>query len=301
MIAPASSDPESGYWLIRKGLMRTGYHGEGMFPEMKQYRKSVSGQILSAFSRRRTVPPSREERPFDPSFKHKSLMCRPTHAGLAVSAAHSAGHRAGRVLFHRRAPSFFHWLRHFQHKGRDSGSNCFRQPSDWLRMVALGVVLVDFALLSLVNKFFDRNFEGYLPGLGSILGGLLFAIIILRLARPALYPDWIAIGVFQAAMGCVVSIDPELRSVGAFLIVCSILLALSGLRLRIGEAIRPRRGAASLLACGCTTLSFILWLIVDHFFQLGTGPDTVLAADLLVAGFTTISFGLSLRSEKNCR
>ncbi|NSY98910.1 hypothetical protein [Agrobacterium tumefaciens] len=216
-----------------------------------------------------------------------------------MSAAQSGGHRVGHVLSHRRAPSFFPWFCRLLHGGRDSGSSRFRQPSDWLRMVALGVVLVDFAILSLANRFLDRNFEGYLPGLGSILGGLLFAIIILRLARPALYPDWIAIGVLQAAMGCVVSIDSELQSAGAFLLICCLLLALSLLRLWVGETVRPRRGAASLLAGGLTTLFLMMWLIVDHCLGIGAGPDILLAADLLVAGFTMISFGLSLRPRND--
>ncbi len=234
----------------------------------------------------------------DPPPITMALTYRPPQSGPVMSVAPIAGHRTGHVFPHQRAPSLFPQLRRLIRRGRETGSSRFQKPSDWPRIVALGVILLDFALLSLANRLLERNFEGYLPGLGSILGGLLFAIIILRLARPTLYPDWIAIGVLQATMGCVVSIDPELQSAGAFPVVCSLLLALSGLRLWTGETIRPRRGAASLLAGGCTTLFLTVWLIADHRFGLGTGPDMVLAADLLVAGFTTIFFGLSLRPDK---
>lgn len=227
-----------------------------------------------------------------------ALTYRPPQSGPVMSAAPIAGHRTGHVFPHQRAPSLFPRLRLFIRWGRETGSNRFQKPSDWLRIVALGVILLDFALLSLANRFLERNFEGHLPGLGSILGGLLFAIIILRLTRPAFYPDWIAIGVLQAMMGCVVSIDPELQSAGAFLVVCSLLLALSGLRLWTGETIRPRRGAASLLAGGYTTLFLLLWLIADRCFLLGTGADMILATDLLVAGFTVVLWGLSLRTDK---
>lgn len=232
------------------------------------------------------------------SSTNMALTYRPLPSGPMMSATPIAGHRTGHVFPHQRAPSLFPQLRRFIHWGRESGANRFQKPSDWMRIVALGMILLDFALLSLANRFLERNVEGYLPGLESILGGLVFAIIILRLARPAFYPDWIAIGLLQTVMGCVVSIDPELHSAGAFSVVCSLLLALSGLRLWTGEMVRPRRGAASLLAGGGTTPFLILWLIADRHFGLGTGPDMVLAADLLVAGFTIILFGLSLRPDK---
>lgn len=234
------------------------------------------------------------------SFQAKALMCRPPHSELAMSAAHSAGRRAGRVLSHRRAPFIFPWLVYSLQKGRDTGITRFRRPTDWRRLVALGVVLIDFAILSIANRLLDHHFDGYLPGLGSVLGGLLFGIIIFRLARPALYLDWIAIGVLQAATGCIVSIDPELGATGTFPAVCSLLLVLSGLRLWTGETVRPRRGAASLLAGGYATLFLVLWLLISHRFRVGTGPDMVLAADLLIAGLSMLFFGLSLRPGKGC-
>lgn len=228
-----------------------------------------------------------------------ALTYRPPQSGPVMSAAPIAGHRTGHVFPHQRAPSLFPRLRLFIRWGRETGSNRFQKPSDWLRIVALGVILLDFALLSLANRFLERNFEGYLPGLAPMLGGLLFAIIIMRLARPVPYPDWIAIGAFQAAMGCVVCVDQGLLSPAIFLLFCCLFLGLALLRLWVGETLRPRRGAASLLAGGWTTQFFILWLVVDRCFRLGAGPDIILAADLLVAGFTMVSFGLSLRSESD--
>lgn len=235
----------------------------------------------------------------DPPLISMALTYRPPQSGPVMSAAPIAGHRTGHVFPHQRAPSLFPQLRRFIRWGRESGANRFHKPSDWLRIVALGVILIDFALLSLANRFLERNFEGYLPGLGSILGGLLFAIIILRLARPVRYADWIAIGAFQAALGYLVCVGNGLRSPAFFLLFCCLFLGLALLRLWVGETFRPRRGAASLLAGGWTTLFFILWLIVDRCFRLGAGPDIILAADLLVAGFTMVSFGLSVRTTKD--
>ncbi|MDP9857520.1 hypothetical protein [Agrobacterium tumefaciens] len=265
---------------------------------MTEYRKRGWGRILRSCSGWQVSHARCVEWLTVPTLTAKALMCRPPHSGPAVSEAPGAGHRAGHALSRQRAPSLISWLHRLLDKGRDSGSRRFNQPSDWLRLVALGVVLIDFAILSLANRFIDRHFEGYLAGLGPILGGLLFAIIVLRLARPSIYPDWITIGLLQAAVGCIVSIDPELRSTGAFTVVCFLLLTLSGLRLWAGETLRPRRGAASLLAGGCTTPFIILWMIADRCFGLGTGPDMVLTADLLVAGSTIILFGLSLRTDK---
>ncbi len=233
-----------------------------------------------------------------PSSINMALTYRPPQSGPVMSATLIAGHRTGHVFPHQRAPSFLPRLRRLICSGREVGQNRFRKPSDWLRVVALGIILVDFAVLSLANRFLDRNFEGYLPGLGPMLGGLLFAIIIMRLARPAFYPDWIAIGALQAAMGCIVCVDEGLRSSVAFLLFCCLFLGLSLLRLWTGETIRPHRGAASLLAGGFTTLFFVAWLVADRSLGLGAGPDIILAADLLVAGFTMVAFGLSLRSGK---
>lgn len=233
-----------------------------------------------------------------PSSTSMALTYRPPQSGPVMSATLIAGHRTGHVFPHQRAPSFLPQLRRLVRRGREAGPSRFRKPSDWLRMVALGVILVDFALLSLANRFLDRSFEGYLPGLGPMLGGLLFAIIIMRLARPASYPDWISIGVLQAAMGCIVCVDQGLRSSAAFLLFCCLFSGLSLLRLWVGETIHPRRGAASLLAGGYTTLFLVVWLIFDRCLGFGTGPDIILAADLLVAGFTMISFGLSLRPRR---
>ncbi|WLE00507.1 hypothetical protein PX860_26820 (plasmid) [Agrobacterium leguminum] len=275
----------------------TGLANGGGVSEMMQGRENVSNQSFPlggdlVFSEGYADFAS------DPPLISMALTYRPPQSGPVMSAAPIAGHRTGHVFPHQRAPSLFPQLRRFIRWGRESGANRFHKPSDWLRIVALGVILLDFALLSFANRFLEQNFEGYLPGLGSILGGLLFAIIILRLARPVFYPDWIAIGVLQTTMGCVVSIDPQLQSAGAFLVVCSLLIALSGLRIWTGETIRPRRGAVSLLAGGYTTLFLLLWLIADRCFLLGTGADMILAADLLVTGFTVILWGLSLRTDK---
>lgn len=227
------------------------------------------------------------------------LTCRPPQSGPVMSAVLIAGHPTGHVLPHQRAPSFFSQLRRLIRRGGETGPNRFKKPSDWLRVVALGVILVDFALLCFANRFLGRNFEGYLPGIGPMLGGLLFAIIIMRLARPASYPDWIVIGALQAVMGSMVCVDEGLQSPVGFLLFCCLFFGLSLLRLWVGETIRPRRGAASLLAGGLTSLFFVAWLVTDRGLGLGAGPDIILAADLLVAGFTMVSFGLSLRSEKD--
>lgn len=267
---------------------------------MTQNRENVSRQSLPV---RGCLAVSTGHRDFAPAplSTNMALTHRPPQSGPVMSATLIAGHRTGHGFPHQRAPSFLPQLRRLIRNAREVGQNRFRKPSGWLRVVALGVILVDFAALSLANRFLDRNFEGYLPGLGPMLGGLLFSIIIMRLARPAFYPDWIAIGALQAAMGCIVCVDESLRSSAAFLFFCCLLLGLSLLRLWVGETIRPHRGAASLLAGGLTTLFFVAWLVADRSFGLGVGPDIILAADLLVAGFTMMLFGLSLRPDKDSR
>lgn len=174
-------------------------------------------------------------------------------------------------------------------------SNRFRRPSDWIRLVALGILLVDLAVLSFMNTLTGWGMNGYWPGMGAIFGGLLIAIIIIRVARPALYLDWIAVGALQAALGLILSRDPQLAAAPGFALFCLVFVALGLLRLWIGVTLEPGKGAASLMAGGLTSLFCVAWVMLDRFAAIGVASDVIVATDLLLTGFSIVGFGLALR------
>jgi hypothetical protein len=62
---------------------------------------------------------------------------------------------------------------------------CFRGPSDGLRLLALGAILVNLAALALTGPILGSRLASYAPGYPAIFGGAMLCNIILRISRPA--------------------------------------------------------------------------------------------------------------------
>jgi len=208
-------------------------------------------------------------------------------------------HLLGRALAVSRVPFSLLTLRKAVSSRRLSTSNRFQQPSVWLRFVALGVLLVDLALLTLAKTQLDRNIDGYWPGMGSVFAGLLIGIIIMRLARPRIYFDWIAVAALKIALGLMLAADPLRDTFIPFAQFSLLFTMLSGLKLWIGLTLPQGKAAASLLAGGFASLFCAMTFMIDYFVELGIGAETVLAIDLIVTGFSIIAFGLALRPIKS--
>ncbi len=130
-----------------------------------------------------------------------------------------------------------------------------------------------------------------------MLGGLLFAIIIMRLARPAFIRTGLPSAPFRQRWDVSsVLMRPFGRlQPSAFLLSISWSFVIAALGWR-NDPSPP--GCSIPAGRRLDNPSFLCaWLVVDRTFGLGAGPDVILAADLLVAGFTTISFGFSLRAR----
>lgn len=175
-------------------------------------------------------------------------------------------------------------------------ANRFRQPTDWIRLVMLGILLINLAALSLIQSLTDRRMDGYFPGMGTIFGGLLIGIIILRIARPAVYLDWIAAAILQVSLGFFLAQQPGLLSGSTFALFCLIFIILGIVRLWIGVTREPGKGAASLMAGALTSLFCVTWAVFDRFATLGVSPDVILATDLILTGASVIGFGLASKA-----
>lgn len=206
-----------------------------------------------------------------------------------------SGHQRGRAHATARASYALRRLHRVVLRRQKVTADRFHQPSAWLRLVALGFLLVDLALLTLANTHFDPNIGGYRPGMGSVFAGALIVIIIVRLARPLLYLDWIAVGMLKIALGLVLGADSSSAKLLVFALFGLIFTILSLLKLWIGLTYPPGRAAASLTAGGFVSLFCVMGLVVARVANLGIGADTILAIDLTITGFSIIGFGLALR------
>jgi len=179
-----------------------------------------------------------------------------------------------------------------------ANTELFRQHSAWLRLVALGVLLIDLAILTFVNILFEKKLVGYSPGTGSIFGGLLIAIIITRLSRPGFAVDWVAIGVLNVALGILLVQDPLLTSMMTLLVFCLLFMAGGVLKLWIGATLGPGKGSASITAGGLTGLLCFGCFLVDRFVTNGIGPEVFAAIDLTLSGFAFVGLGVASRPPK---
>lgn len=171
----------------------------------------------------------------------------------------------------------------------------FRQPSDWIRLIMLGVLLTDLAIIALANTVFEIRMTSYWPGMASIFGGLLLSIIIIRIGSPELFLDWIVFGTLQTTLGLLLTKQPSLALTAWFALFCLLLAASAALRLWIGVTLDAGNGGAWLAASGFTGFFCTFWAISCRLLGIIIDPDVVLAVDSLVSGLSIIGLGFSLR------
>ncbi|MRH98636.1 hypothetical protein [Agrobacterium tumefaciens] len=172
----------------------------------------------------------------------------------------------------------------------------FEGSEDWRRILALGVVTVDFALLGFFSSASGR-LSGYMPGMASMFGGLIICIIMLRLSRPAIFLDWTFFGIFQVLLGMQVQIGlsseiPLGTAIFYFSLVASALLLIV-----IGIQTNFLEGRAWLLAGGLCSLILSVASIAEAVTIGHLGPDNTLLISLLIAGLSVVGMGVSLKKR----
>jgi uncharacterized membrane protein HdeD (DUF308 family) len=171
----------------------------------------------------------------------------------------------------------------------------FTGPVDWLRLVVLGVVLVNLAALALAHAIFNGNTPNG-SGLSAIFSGLMLWIAVIRIGRPAIYLDWIVSALLYIGLGFVLAGHAALVSTHVFGLFCLLFIASALLRTWIGATLEAGGGTAWLMAGGLTGLFCVVWMIVMRLGAIDVNPDLILSVDLMVHGVSIAGFGLSLRA-----
>jgi uncharacterized membrane protein HdeD (DUF308 family) len=131
--------------------------------------------------------------------------------------------------------------------------------------------------------------------MAATFGGLILAIIMIRISRPKLYVDWILIGIAYLRLGLMLMRDPLLSSRTLFAFFYVLLAASALLTLWIGATLAAGvNGASWLVAAGLTNLFCSAMAVFSHFLTFIPLPDTILAVDLLLLGIAIAGVGISL-------
>lgn len=222
------------------------------------------------------------------------FRARPARLGKEMTAAPCAGHlRGARALRQLRAPMAS--LRFRFLKARRRMRHSFENQSDWMRIVMLGVILLQLAFIAFTSNMFDGVALEYVPGTANMVAGVLSWYILVRIARPKMHFDWLLEALLQLISGSIVALDHNLNHAGLFVTNLSIFIALIIIRLWIALTIFPRRGFAALAAGAGTTAFIACWLLATEIFSIPPNPDIMLATDLAIRALSLITFGLTLR------
>ncbi|MBP1848305.1 uncharacterized membrane protein HdeD (DUF308 family) [Rhizobium petrolearium] len=176
-------------------------------------------------------------------------------------------------------------------------SDRFQGPYDGGRLFVVGIILVDMATVAFANSFFGRLAFQYWPGMASVFGGLLLAIIIIRLGRPKLYFDWIIVGILHLWLGLILTNDPLLASTWSLASFYVILAASAALTTWIGVTIGILGDGGTWLVAGglASFVCAVVGGIINGWTDFSIEPDVILGTNLLLLGLAIGGLGLSLR------
>lgn len=172
-------------------------------------------------------------------------------------------------------------------------------------MLALGVMLAGLAGVPVVSLILYGVNGSYFPGMASIFGGFLQALLIIRIASPDVYPDWIGLGVIDVLIGVILLFDPGLAACWSLAGFGFCFAASAVVRIWIGLTFRDAGAFTFIGASGLVGLFLLAWFLIallssdDIRLDLPIATDLVLRADLLLRGAALIGFGLSLRNRES--
>lgn len=180
---------------------------------------------------------------------------------------------------------------------RDALRNRFRGPSQWRRLLCLGIILIDFAIIGITASLYQLSLIAYQAGTTAVLGGTALAIIIFRITRPSFALDWILIGAILVGIGLTLMRDPPMSSLTAFVAFSALMISLSLILIWIGVTTSSVGGRTWVSAGGFTALLCASVSIVAQLITPALPPDTVASVILLLTGMSVFGLALSLRWE----
>lgn len=174
----------------------------------------------------------------------------------------------------------------------------FSRESDWLRLVLLGLVLLILGVLATSAGLALRPVPGSFGGEVAILGGAAVALLVVKIARTAVYIDWMLNGLFSIAAGFVLQADRSLGQLSSLILIFSFLLASGLARIWIGLVHSPPRAANWMLSSGCIAVLASVWIAGSWILNLPTRPPLILAIDTFFQGLSIAGFGFALKEGR---
>jgi uncharacterized membrane protein HdeD (DUF308 family) len=177
--------------------------------------------------------------------------------------------------------------------------NRFRGNSDWLRLLFLGGILIALSTVALIDALAVQHLPGHLSGSSAIFGGIAVILFVTRIARGALYFDWLLAGVSCLLAGLFLSRDENFTHTSSLLYVFSLMFASGAVRIWIGLTASPEEGASWILCSGLVAMLCGFWITLAWFFVMSTTiAPLIFVFDALFGGIALVGFGISLREDR---
>ena len=174
----------------------------------------------------------------------------------------------------------------------------FRSDYDWLRLVFLGAILIAISAVALADALAVQHLSGHFSGSSAIFGGMAITLFVTKIARGALYLDWLLNAVFYFLAGLALSWDEDLTRTLSLFYVCSLMFACAAARIWIGLTASPEEGASWLLCSGCVTVFGGFWIAFAWPFAMPMTIALIFAFDTLFQGIAIAGFGISLKEDR---
>lgn len=178
---------------------------------------------------------------------------------------------------------------------RHSCEGRFSHQSDWLRLASLGILVITFAALELMDNLVAKKIRDHFFGGSAIFGGVIIFLIIQKISRTRFYADWTLNAIACIAVGLVLRVDEALDHTYSLVLFCAFLFASGLSRICIGWAAEPEAVASWMLPSGCIALLAACWTVGTRALQLSTMPSNILALDILFQGISIVGVGVSLK------
>lgn len=173
----------------------------------------------------------------------------------------------------------------------------FSKQSDWMRLTALGYLLVLFAAFDLAFMFTPRAFLDP-AGLSIAFSGAAIVVMITKIAQPDVYLDWILNGALCIGIGILFHIDGTLPRSSLLAGACLLLALSSSTRIWIGLTAFPPRAAQWLFVSGCFAAAGSILIALAAGSEPTMAARWILAADVLHQGLCIIGFGNALNTAR---
>ncbi len=178
---------------------------------------------------------------------------------------------------------------------RRSRAPRFRQRRDGLRLSILASCLLAYSVLAFTEALAPGGVPGVVGGTPTIFGGVTIAIIIIKIARPEVYADWILSAAIYVGVGLSLFVGQARNEVLAQISFSVLLIAAGAVRIWIGLTVDRESAAVWLCSSGGIAMASGLVAFADWLFAMQFSLPAMLAVDLASLGISIARFGILVR------